>query len=138
MAMKKVKLVLFFLWKDEADDFLEADQTGKENGAAVDGKSDEEGDDPVEVQLLDQEGGQGGGGQEEEDVHPIAATHIELEDASGKEVLQKCRQGLYAEACGGGAYRLETWDDDQVEQDVDDHPCRCHEVELLEAAVGGK
>ena len=68
MAMKNVTLGLFFLRKDEADDFLEAEQTGKENGAAVDGKGDDEANYPVDIQLSDKEGDQDDGGKEYDDV----------------------------------------------------------------------
>ena len=44
MTMKKVNLGLFFLGKDKADDFLEAEQSGEEDGAAIDGESDNETD----------------------------------------------------------------------------------------------
>ena len=52
--MKKVTLDLFFLGEDECDDFLEAEQTGKEDGTAVDDKSDDKTNYPVDIQLLDE------------------------------------------------------------------------------------
>ena len=53
MAMKNVTLGLFFLRKDKADDFLEAEQASDEDGAAVDGKGDDEAKHPIDIQLLD-------------------------------------------------------------------------------------
>jgi hypothetical protein len=62
--MKKDILCLFFLGEDEAHDFLEAEQSGEENGTAIDGKSDDETNHPVEVQLLDKEGNHDNGNHE--------------------------------------------------------------------------
>ena len=136
--MKKDKLGLFFLEEDEAHDFLQAEQSGEENGAAVDGESDEETDYPVEVQLLDEESDCDNGNHEQDDVEPIAATHVKLEDALGTDILQESRDGLHAEAGAGGTHGIEARDDDEVEQDIDDHASGGYEVELLEAAIGGK
>ena len=115
MAMKKVILSLFFLGKDEADDLLEAEQTGEEDGTAVDGEGDGEANHPVDMQLFDEEGDDGYGDHEEDDVEPIAATHVELENALGEKVLQEGRDGLHAEAGAGGTHGIEARDDDEVE-----------------------
>ena len=138
MAMKKVKLGLFFLGKNKADNLLEAEQTGEEDSAAINDEGDAEADNPVDVQLFDEEGNYGNRGQEQDDMQPIPTTQVELEDALGEEVLQEGGDGLYAEAGAGGTNGLETRDDDEVEQDVNDHARCCDEVELLEAAVGGE
>ena len=55
MAMKNVNLGLFFLGNDESDNLLEAQQTGEEDGAAVDGKGDDKTKHPIDIQLLDEE-----------------------------------------------------------------------------------
>lgn len=54
MAMKNVILAFFFLGEDEAENFLEAEQTGQENGAAIYRKGDDETNHPVDIQLLDE------------------------------------------------------------------------------------
>ena len=136
--MKKVTLGLFFLGEDEADDLLEAEQSGEEDGAAVDGESDDEANHPVDIQLFDKEGHDCNGDHEKDDVEPIAATHFQLEDTFGEEVLQEGCDGLYTEAGTGGTDGVKSRNDDEVEQDVDDNACRCHKVELLEATVGGE
>ena len=136
--MKKDKLGLFFLGKDEAHDFLEAEQSGKENGTAIDGKSDDKTNHPVEVQLLDEEGDHDYRNHEKGDVEPIATTHFEFEDAFGKEVLKESCDSLHAEAGGGGTHCIKARDDHEVEQDIDDDAGCSHEVELLETAIGGK
>ena len=136
--MKKVNLCLFFLRNDEADNLLEAEQTREEDGAAIDGKGDDKANHPVDIQLLDEEGDQRDGDHEQHDMEPIAAAHVEFEDALGDEVLQECRDGLHAEAGAGCAHRLEPWNDDEIEQDIDNHARSGYKIELLEAAVGGK
>ena len=62
MAMKKVKLGFFFVRDDEAYNFLEAEQTGQENGAAIDAEGDDKANHPIDIQLLDEEGNQRDGG----------------------------------------------------------------------------
>ena len=138
MAMKNVNLGLFFLGEDKGDNLLETQQAREENGTAVDSKGDGEAEHPVDIQLLDKEGDQSDGGKESDDVEPIPTTDFQLQDALGEEVLQESRNGLHAEAGAGGTHGIEAWDDHQVEQNVDDHASRCHEVELLEATVGGE
>ena len=138
MAMKNVKLGLFFLWKNEADNLLEAEQSGEEDGTAIDGEGDGKSNHPIDIQLLDEEGDRNDTGHEKEDVKPITATHLELKDALGEEVLQKRRDGLHTKAGAGRSDSLESWYDDEIQQDIDDHACRCHQVELLEAAIGGE
>ena len=86
--MKNVNLGLFFLGEDKAEDFLETEQAGEEDGTAVDGKSDGESNHPVDIQLFDKEGNDGDGDHEKDDVEPIAAAHVELKDAFGEKVLQ--------------------------------------------------
>ena len=134
--MKKVNLGLFFLGEDEADNLLETEQTGEEDGAAVDGKGDDKTNHPVDIQLLDKEGDDGDGNHKEDDVEPIATAHIELEDALGEKVLHEGRDSLHAEAGASSTHGIKAWDDDEVEQDIDDHTSGGHEVELFEAAVG--
>ena len=136
--MKKAKLCLFFLGDDEAQDFLETEQTCKEDGTAIDGKSDDESQHPVEIQLFYKEGDQGDGGQENDDMEPITTLDFQLQDALGEEVLQEGGDSLHTEAGAGGAHRIEARDDDEVEQDVDGHAGASHYVELFQAAVGGE
>ena len=69
---------------------------------------------------------------------PITASYFQLQDALGEDVLQDGCDGLHAEAGAGGTHGIKARDDDEVEQDVDDHTGPCHEVELLEAAIGGE
>ena len=71
-------------------------------------------------------------------MEPITSLDLQFQDAFGEEVLQEGGDGLHAEAGAGGAHGIETRDDDEVEQDVDGHAGTCHDVELLEAAVGGE
>ena len=136
--MKKDKLGLFFLGEDQAYDFLQAEQSGEENGTTIDGKSDDESKHPVEIQLLQKEGDQGDGGKEKDDVEPKATVYFQLQDTFGKEILQKGRYGLDTQAGAGRTDSLETRYHYEVQQDIDDHSCRCHEVELFEATVGGE
>ena len=134
--MKNVNLGLFFLGEDEADNLLEAEQTGEEDGPAVDGKGDDKANHPVDIQLFDKEGDDGDGNHKEYDVEPVATAHVELEDALGEEVLQESCDSLHTEAGAGGTHGIEARDDQEVEQDVDDHTSGGNQVELLEAAVG--
>ena len=136
--MKNVTLDNFFLRNDKGDDFFQAEQTSEENDTAVDGKGDDETEYPIDIQLFDEEGGQSDGGKKNDDMKPITSSDFQLQDAFGKEVLQKGRDGLYAEAGAGGTHSEETRDDNQVKQDVDDHASPCHKVELFEATVGGE
>ena len=138
MAMKKDKLGLFFLGKDEVDNLLEAKQSGEEDGTAVDGKSDNETEHPVDIHLFDQEGDQGDCGKEKDDVEPIATAQVNVQDAFGKQILHEGGDSLNTEAGACCAYRIESRDDNKVQQDVDDHTCCCHEVELFETSIGGK
>ena len=85
--MKNVNLGLFFLGEDEADDLLEAEESGEEDGATIDGESYCKSNQPIDIQLFDKECHKGDGGHEKDDMEPIAAAHVELEDAFGKEVL---------------------------------------------------
>ena len=138
MAMKKDNLDLFFLGKDKADDFLEAEQSGEEDGTAVDGKGDDETNHPVEIQLLDEEGDQSDGGQEKEDVKPISPAYFQFQDALGEQILKESRNGLDAKASAGRTDSLEPRYDNEIQQDIDDYACRRHKVELLQAAIGGE
>ena len=76
--MKKVKLSLFFLWDDKANDFLETEQTREENGSAVDGKGDGESNQPIDVQLFDKECNSRYCEHEKDDMEPITTIHLEL------------------------------------------------------------
>ena len=136
--MKNVNLGLFFLGKDEADNLLEAEESGEEDGTTIDDKGHCKSNQPIDIQLFDKECHKGDGGHEKDDMEPIATSYVELEDAFGKEVLKEGRDGLHAEAGAGGADRVESWDDDEVEQDVDDHACSSHQVELFQTTIGGK
>ena len=135
---KKCKSGVFFLRHDEADDFLEAEQSGDENGSAVDGKRDGKSNHPIDIQLLDKESDHGYSGKENKNVKPITAANLQFQDAFGEQVLQECRHDLDAEAGAGCSDRLESWYDEEVQQDIDDDACGRHEVELLEASVGSE
>ena len=138
MAMKKDNLGLFFLGKDEADNLFEAKQTGEKDGAAVDDKCDDEANHPIDIQLLDEESDQGNGGEENDDVKPITTLDFQFQDAFGEQVLQESRDRLHGKAGASRAYRLESWYDDEIQQNVDSHACCRHKVKLLEAAVRGE
>lgn len=87
MAMKKVNLGLFFLRHDEANNLLEAEQASGEDGAAVEGKSDDKTKHPTVNQPMGENGDHDYGSEEKHDVKPIASTKFEFEDALGNEVL---------------------------------------------------
>ena len=136
MAMKNVSLGFFFLRKDEVDDILEAEQASDEDGAAVEGKSDDKTKQPTVNQPMGENGDHNYGDEEKHDMKPIASTEIEFEDALGNEVLQDGSRGLHAEAGEGGTHRLESWYHNEIQQDIDDHARGGYKIELLEAAVG--
>ena len=64
MAMKKVKLDLFFLWKDKTDNLFEAEQLGKEDSTTIEDECDGKTNHPVDIQLFEEECNQNNGGQE--------------------------------------------------------------------------
>ena len=138
MAIKKVNLGLFFLGQDEADDFLEAEQTGEENDAAIDDKCDGETNHPIDIQLLAKSCNQDDCGKENENVEPITPADFQFQDVFGEQVLQKRRYGLDAETGAGRTNSLESRYHDEIQQNIDDDTCSRHEVELLQAAVGGE
>ena len=136
--MKNVKLGLFFLGKDEADNLFEAEQTGKEYGSAVDGKCDGKANYPIDIQLFDKECNHNYSGQENENVKPIPAVYFQFQDAFGEEVLKESCYALDAEAGAGRSDRLESRNDEEVQQDIDDH-ARCrNEVQLFHATIGSE
>ena len=123
MAMKNVDLGLFFLRKDEADDLLKAEESGEKDGAAIDGKGHCKSNQPIDIQLFDEECYKSDGGHEKDGMEPITASHVELEDAFGKEVLQEGCYGLDAKAGTSGTNRIKPRDDDEIQQYVDDNTC---------------
>lgn len=74
--------------------------------------------------------------QEKEQMDPVSASQFQFEDLVTNEILCERCDGLDAEAGAGGTHRLEPWDNDEVQQDVDDHTGSRHQIKLLEAAVG--
>jgi len=60
------------------------------------------------------------------------------QSGTGEEVLKEGCDSLHAEAGGGGTHCIKARDDHEVEQDIDDDPSGCYEVELFETAIGGK
>ena len=112
--MKKAKLCLFFLGDDEGHDFLETEQTCEEDGTAIDGKSDDESQHPVEIQLFYKEGDQDDGGQENDDMEPIATAYFQFQNAFGKQILQESGDGLNTKACACCAHRIESRYDDEI------------------------
>ena len=113
--MKKVKLGLFFLGKDEADNLLEAEQSGDENGTAVDGKCDDEANHPIDIQLLDEVGNHNDSDKENENVKPIATVYFQFQDAFGEQILQKSRDCLHGKAGAGRTDSLESRYDDEIQ-----------------------
>ena len=136
MAMKNVNLGLFFMWNDKADNLLEAQQAGEEDGSAIDGKRDGEPNHPIDVQLFDNESDHDDRSHEQHNVKPITPIDFQLQDAFGEQVLQESGYGLHAKAGAGRSHRLESWYDDEIQQDIDDYARSRHEVELLQTAVG--
>lgn len=136
MAMKNVNLGLFFMWNDEADNLLEAQQAGEEDGSAIDGKRDGEPNHPIDIQLFDKQSYHNNRGKENKNVKPITPIDFQLQDAFGEQVLQEGGYGLHAKAGAGRSHRLESRYDDEIQQDIDDYARSCHEVELLQTAVG--
>ena len=136
--MKKVNLGLFFLWNDEADDFLDTQQTCQENNAAIDDKRDGEPNYPIDIQLFDKQSDHDNRGKENKNVKPIAPVDFQLQDAFGKQVLQESGYGLYAKAGAGRSHRLELRYDNEIQQDVDDDTRCCHEVQLFQATICGE
>ena len=136
--MKKLKLCLFFLGNDEVDNFLQTEQAGKEDGSAIDDKRNGKTNQPVDIQLFDKEGDDNDASHEKDDMEPIMASHLDLDNTFGEKILQEGRDGLYAKAGASRSHRLESWYDNEIQQDIDDY-ARCgYEVELFETSIGGK
>ena len=136
MTIKKVKSGPIFLGNDEADHLFQAQQAGEENDAAIDGKRNGEPNHPIDIQLFDKQSNHDNRGKENKNVKPITPVDFQLQDAFGKQVLQESGYGLHAKAGAGRSHRLESWYDDEIQQDVDDDTRCCHEVELPQTAVG--
>ena len=78
MAMKKVKLGAFFLGENEADNILETQQTGEEDGAAIDRKRDGEANHPIDIQLFGDSCDPNDRGKEYENMEPITPVNLKF------------------------------------------------------------
>ena len=74
--------------------------------------------------------------EEQQEVDPIGGAQLEFEDFLGNEILCEGGEKLHAEAGAGGTYGIEPRDDEEIQQDIDDHPGGGYEIKLFEAPVG--